>query len=207
MRGLHFQAPPHAQDKLVRCGTGRIFDVAVDIRTGSPTYGKWVGVELSFENGKQLLVPKGFLHGFVTREPDTEIMYKCTDDYAPARRCGALGRSGHRDRLGADGAPILSDKDAAAPLSVADFGHPFIYEGRAMKILVTGGAGFIGSAVVRHADAGGASVVNLDALTYAACLDNVAPGRATPALQLRTCRHPRPRGAGPDLCRRMRPTR
>ena len=83
LRGLHFQAPPHAQDKLVRCGRGRLFDVAVDIRRGSPTYGQWVGVELSFENGKQLLVPAGFLHGFVTREPETEIIYKCTDVYAP----------------------------------------------------------------------------------------------------------------------------
>ena len=81
VRGLHFQSPPHAQDKLVRCGRGCLFDVAVDIRRGSPTYGHWIGVELSFENGKQLLVPKGFLHGFVTRAPDTEIIYKCSDYY------------------------------------------------------------------------------------------------------------------------------
>ena len=83
VRGLHFQAPPHAQAKLVRCGRGRLFDVAVDIRRGSATFGQWVGVELSFENGRQLLIPEGFLHGFVTREPDTEIIYKCSDFYAP----------------------------------------------------------------------------------------------------------------------------
>ena len=82
IRGLHFQAPPHAQTKLVRCGRGCLLDVAVDIRKGSPTYGHWVGVELSYENGKQLLVPAGFLHGFVTRMPDTEIIYKCSDRYA-----------------------------------------------------------------------------------------------------------------------------
>jgi len=83
VRGLHFQAPPHAQDKLVRCGRGALFDVAVDIRRGSPTYGQWTGHELSFENGRQLLVPAGFAHGFMTLTPDCEIIYKCTDTYAP----------------------------------------------------------------------------------------------------------------------------
>ena len=83
LRGLHYQAPPHAQDKLVRCSRGAIFDVAVDVRVGSPTYGQWVSVELTADNGKQLLVPKGFLHGFVTRTPDTEVQYKVTDTYAP----------------------------------------------------------------------------------------------------------------------------
>lgn len=129
VRGLHFQSPPHAQDKLVRCGRGALFDVAVDIRKGSPTFGKWVGVELSFENGKQLLVPAGFLHGFVTRMPNTEICYKCTDYYAP--ECdGAVQydcpKIGIDWGLG-DVEPMLSEKDKnAAPL--ANFNSPFTYE-------------------------------------------------------------------------------
>ena len=125
VRGLHFQAPPHAQAKLVRCGRGRLFDVAVDIRRGSPTWGAWVGVELSAENGKQLLIPAGFLHGFVTREPDTEIIYKCTDYYAPD--CDGAVRFDD-STIGIDwglsGDPVLSDKDAAAP-ALAEFDSPF----------------------------------------------------------------------------------
>lgn len=127
VRGLHFQAPPHAQDKLVRCGKGRLFDVAVDIRKGSPTYGQWVGEELSFENGKQLLVPKGFLHAFMTLEQDTEIIYKCSDYYAP--ECDGAVRW---DSCGIDwpldvAAPVSSYKDKVAPL-LADFDSPFVYE-------------------------------------------------------------------------------
>ncbi|KNG92241.1 dTDP-4-dehydrorhamnose 3,5-epimerase [Pseudaestuariivita atlantica] len=129
IRGLHFQAPPHAQDKLVRCGKGRLFDVAVDIRKGSPTYGQWVGEELSFENGKQLLVPAGFAHGFVTREPDTEIIYKCSDYYAPEADGGIRWDS---PSVGIDWAldgiePLLSEKDAAAP-ALEDFDSPFVYQ-------------------------------------------------------------------------------
>ena len=124
VRGLHFQAPPHAQDKLVRCGRGCLFDVAVDIRKGSPTYGGWVGYELSAENGRQLLIPAGFLHGFVTRTPDTEIIYKCSDYYAP--ECDGAVRF---DSLGIDwemagSEPVLSEKDAAAP-EFTDFDSPF----------------------------------------------------------------------------------
>jgi dTDP-4-dehydrorhamnose 3,5-epimerase len=129
VRGLHFQSPPHAQDKLVRCGRGVLFDVAVDIRVGSPTYGKWVGYELSAENGHQLLIPRGFLHGFMTCAPDTEIVYKCSDFYAPD--CDGAVRWDDPDlaidwpHVGA--MPILSAKDAAAPL-MADFASPFSYE-------------------------------------------------------------------------------
>ena len=127
VRGLHFQSPPHAQDKLVRCGQGALFDVAVDIRKGSPTYGQWVGEELTAENGKQLLVPKGFLHGFITRAPNTEIIYKCTDYYAPD--CDGAVRWDRCDiDWGFDGLPVLSEKDAVAP-ALADFDSPFVWEG------------------------------------------------------------------------------
>ncbi len=116
VRGLHYQSPPHAQAKLVRCGRGRLLDVAVDVRTGSRTFGRWVGVDLSFENGRQLLIPAGFLHGFATREDDTEIVYKCTDYYAP--ECdGAVAWDDPAIGIdwGLAGDPILSDKDRAAP--------------------------------------------------------------------------------------------
>lgn len=129
VRGLHFQTPPHAQDKLVRCGRGAIFDVVVDIRRGSPTYGQWVGLELSAENGKQLFVPIGFAHGFVTLLPDSEIVYKCSDYYAPETE-GAL-RWNDPD-VGIDwpltGAPVLNQKDAEAGL-LAGFDSPFLWEG------------------------------------------------------------------------------
>ena len=129
VRGLHYQSPPHAQDKLVRCGRGALLDVAVDIRKGSPTYGAWIGVELSAENGKQLLIPKGFLHGFVTLEPNTEILYKCSDYYAP--ECDGAIRFDDPD-IGVDWGissdqAVLSEKDAAAPF-LKDFDSPFTYE-------------------------------------------------------------------------------
>ncbi len=128
LRGLHYQAPPRAQDKLVRCSQGVIFDVAVDIRVGSPTYGKWVGVELSAANHRQLLIPKGFLHGFVTRTENTEVQYKCTDLYAPAQD-GAV-RWDDPD-IGIDwgltGEPVLSAKDAVAPL-LGTITSPFVWE-------------------------------------------------------------------------------
>lgn len=130
LRGLHYQRPPHAQDKLVRCTRGVIFDVAVDIRKGSPTYGKWVGEELSAENGRQLLIPKGFLHGFVTRTPDCEVQYKCTDLYAPDCDSGIRWDD---PSIGIDWGlgstqPVLSDKDVVAPL-LAGFDSPFTWEG------------------------------------------------------------------------------
>lgn len=127
LRGLHFQAPPHAQAKLVRCGRGALWDVAVDVRAGSPTYGHWVGVDLTEANGRQLLIPAGFLHGFVTRTDETEIIYKCSDYYAPD--CdGSVAWDSVGIDWGLAAAPVLSAKDAAArPL--ADFKTPFTFEG------------------------------------------------------------------------------
>ena len=132
VRGLHFQAPPHAQAKLMRCGRGRLFDVAVDVRAGSPTFGQWDGIDLSFENGRQLFVPEGFLHGFVTLEPDTEIIYKCSDYYAPD--CDKAVRFDD-PAIGIDWGisasdVVISARDADAPL-LADLDNPFIYDGTA----------------------------------------------------------------------------
>ena len=117
LRGLHFQGPPYAQGKLVRCGRGVIFDVAVDIRRGSQTYGQWVGYVLSADNAYQFYVPIGFAHGFVTLEPNTEVVYKCSDYYAPETE-GVI-RWDDPD-IGIDwrltGNPILSEKDASSTL-------------------------------------------------------------------------------------------
>ncbi len=130
LRGLHYQAPPHAQAKLVRCTKGAILDVAVDIRKGSPTYGQYVTAELTAENGWQLYVPVGFGHGFVTLIEDTEVQYKVTDYYSPECDGGFAWNDPEVNvdwGLGGE-APVLSDKDANAP-RLADLPDLFVYAG------------------------------------------------------------------------------
>ena len=122
LRGLHFQLPPHPQGKLVRCGAGEIFDVAVDLRRGSATFGRWLGVRLSAANHQQLWVPPGFAHGFLSLEEGSEVLYKTTDVWH--RQCErslrwddpALAIAWPLEVCAAAGGPNLSNKDAAAPL-------------------------------------------------------------------------------------------
>ena len=117
LRGLHFQTPPFAQDKLVRVARGRVLDVAVDIRRSSPTFGKHVAVELSAENWRQLLVPIGFAHAFITLEADVEVLYKTTAPYSAAHDRGVAWDD---PDIAIDwplppGGPVLSDKDRRWP--------------------------------------------------------------------------------------------
>lgn len=128
LRGLHFQVPPRAQAKLVRCTAGRIMDYAVDVRRGSPTWGKWVAAELTAENGHQLFVPVGFAHAFVTLEPETEVIYKVSDDYAPDCDGGIRWDSVDIDWPLPPSGPVLSHKDKALP-ALAEFDSPFAYGG------------------------------------------------------------------------------
>jgi dTDP-4-dehydrorhamnose 3,5-epimerase len=134
LRGLHFQRPPHAQAKLVSCVRGRIWDVAVDVRAGSPTYGRWTAAELSAENGLQAFVPVGYAHGYVTLEPDTEVEYKVSDFYAPDCEGGLVWND--QDVAVAwplEGLePILSDKDKLLP-RLADLVSPFAYDGAPLE--------------------------------------------------------------------------
>lgn len=128
LRGLHYQLDPKAQGKLVRCVAGSVFDVAVDIRHGSPTFGKWVGFELSAENKQMLWIPAGFAHGFVTLEDGTEFLYKTTAEYAP--ECDRGIKYDDLD-IGINWPQIsellLSDKDKKQPL-LKDADINFVYE-------------------------------------------------------------------------------
>lgn len=129
LRGLHYQLNPMCQAKLLRCTRGKIFDVAVDIRKGSPQYGKWVGVELSAENKKQLFIPRGFAHGFITLTDDVEVQYKADNYYAP--ECDGNIRWDDPD-IGVEWPlkpVILSEKDSKAPLLKERTNLNFVYEG------------------------------------------------------------------------------
>lgn len=137
LRGLHFQTPPFAQAKLVRCIRGRVWDVAVDVRQGSPTFGRSVGVELSAENGRQLYVPVGYAHGFLTLEPDCEVIYKVSAPYAPANDGGIAWDDPDIALdwpLPPGTSPELSAKDASLP-RLADWSSPFSYDGEPLAAL------------------------------------------------------------------------
>ena len=132
LRGLHFQTPPYAQAKLVRVLAGAVFDVAVDIRTGSPTFGDWVGVELTADKGNQLFIPAGFAHAFLTLTPNAQVFYKVSEYYSPA--CDRSFRF-NDPAIGIQwpdvGVPFsFSEKDRTAPmLNELDTG--FVYEATA----------------------------------------------------------------------------
>lgn len=136
LRGMHLQGPPQAQAKLVRCLAGAIWDVALDLRTGSPTYGRWVAAELTAERGEQLYIPAGFAHGFLTLTDNAQVGYKASGYYAP--EC-ELGVAWDDPDLGiawplAGIEPVLSAKDRALP-RLRDIASPFAYEGEPMAEL------------------------------------------------------------------------
>ena len=125
LRGLHYQKPPFGQAKLVRCSRGRLLDVALDVRVGSGTYGRFFMVELSFENGRQLFIPEGFLHGFLTLEENTEISYKCSNYYSPLHE-GVIDAASCSIPWPLDDLlPKLSPKDMVG-VPFGDFVSPFI---------------------------------------------------------------------------------
>jgi dTDP-4-dehydrorhamnose 3,5-epimerase len=134
LRGLHWQAPPHGQAKLIRCVRGKIWDVAVDARAGSPTFGRWVAVELSAENGYQMFVPIGFAHGFVTLEQGTEVEYKVSGGYAPESEGGVAWNDPGLALPWplADELPILSPKDELLP-PLDERTTPFAYDGTPLE--------------------------------------------------------------------------
>ncbi|WP_184279884.1 dTDP-4-dehydrorhamnose 3,5-epimerase [Brevundimonas vesicularis] len=138
IRGLHFQRPPYAQAKLVRCVRGSIMDYAVDVRRGSPTYGQYVAAKLTAEGGEQLFVPIGFAHGFVTLQQDVEIAYKVSNVYAPDCDGGIVWND---PTVGIDwplpdSGAVLSDKDKILP-TLAEFDSPFEYDGWPLEPLPT----------------------------------------------------------------------
>ena len=133
VRGLHFQRPPHAQAKLVRCVTGAIHDVVIDLREGSPTFGRGLSMRLDAETGDQLYVPVGFAHGFMTLQADTRVAYKVSAPYAPDAEGGLRWDDPALDLDWPMETPILSDRDGRWP-SLGDVGASFTYDGRPMTL-------------------------------------------------------------------------
>jgi len=128
LRGLHYQRQPKAQGKLVICITGSIYDVAVDIRRGSPDFGKWVGAEITEENRRMLYVPPGFAHGFQVLSETAEVMYKCTDEYSPSDDRGIIWNDPEINVIWPLAEPLLSGKDEKHP-GLRDADNNFIFEG------------------------------------------------------------------------------
>ncbi len=130
LRGLHFQLPPADQVKLVRVVRGAAWDVAVDIRVGSPTFGRWVGVELSATNFRQLYIPAGFAHGFCVLSEEAEVLYKVSHVYSPAHERGIIWNDPALQIAWPVAEPLLSDRDRGLG-TLADYlsGSPFVYEG------------------------------------------------------------------------------
>lgn len=115
VRGLHYQLPPQAQGKLVRVVEGRIWDVAVDLRASSPTFGRWAGVELSGEDGRMLWIPAGFAHGFAVLGPSAHLVYKCTAEYDPSCETGIRWDDPDLGVSWPEGSSVVSDRDAGLP--------------------------------------------------------------------------------------------
>ncbi len=127
LRGMHFQCPPHAQDKLIRVIKGSVLDVVIDIRVGSPTFGKHFGIELSEDNFLGMYIPKGFAHGFLTLQDHTIFSYKCSDFYFPETEGGILWNDKNLNINWGISDPILSEKDKLHP-TLSNLNSPFIYE-------------------------------------------------------------------------------
>lgn len=127
LRGLHCQKNPKAQAKITSCIRGKIFDIAVDIRRGSPTYGKWIGVILSSENKKQLYIPEGFLHGFCVLSDNAEFIYKCSEEYSPENEQGVIWNDPDINIDWPIKNPIIIGRDNNYPL-LKDLNNNFLYE-------------------------------------------------------------------------------
>lgn len=188
LRGLHYQAPPFEQGKLIQVTRGSVLDVAVDIRFGSPTFGKYIATVLSDENKRQLWIPPGFAHGFLTLSDNVAFHYKCTNSYSPEHDRGIIWNDpdlnidwGVKDAEKLE----LSEKDKKHK-RFKDIEKEFVYSSEQrnekkkkekLKLLVTGGAGFIGANFIHHIlnKYPDYKVTNLDALTYAGNLENLNP--------------------------------